>query len=469
MPEHVSHTALTAEQVSSDPKILRALYRGDTFTETFVALDDTGAPFDLTDWTPTAQARLERAQDAGGTPKVAFVCSKGSPESAGEITYTSTSDQSRAIQDEVLVFDVRITNDTTGVVATLRYGPLRLYGHVTDESTAEDAAVLPAPDPQAFDAIENVYSAGSAQPAEDEIGMVAGITEDASGRTAEVLSIAGQFGTETERVGNSVRVRLKPTLHVPMRGMSVRKYAPVLRGGSRRSCGQMVGGDVAYVPTHITDNHELSESGRWGFPYGLWTAYDYYLFPHNRHKRLRSDSLGADTGVIGYEYGHRVEAGDGTLGRKLVWDVSGACANAGYTDAFWDWCLDVNPSCVAGAYVTTNRMRMVSEVLPVWTGETRFEAHIELEFLTGTTHRYSGEFTIYDTNGVVLRSWKRSGTGTFAWMTTDAKVQLRWRCDKDLTRLDVFTGQYQGDTNQGANTLRIHPERYELRFVGFEE
>lgn len=558
-PENVPHTALTPEQVSSAPKIRPALYRGDTFAETFQVLDEDGGAFDLTGWTPRAQARRERYQDSAGDPLIDFACTVDDA-ATGEMTYSSVPAQSDTIGDNALVYDVEIENDSTGVTYTIRYGKLALYGHVSESASLADDEDDDEEDPGGSPhlwAIENLYSTGSSLPAEAEFGLLRDYTQDQSGKRANIYSIAAGLGMRGDLAGNSIRLGRRPALLDSLREFD---YQPIRLVG-RRTAGATVGdadsgsltdvtvaaatdtftsaafdflgagfragmevqwtengaptwdpaniaaftivsiaestpasglfnvitadtalvdaaagNDVTlqqlapYYPTKLVDNHGLSIHG---WPYMLRTAVDYFGLVHNRHKNLRGDNAGEDSGVIGFEYGVPVYAGDFMRGRKLVWRLSGMAENVGYGDAFVDYCIDIDPAVSSGAFATTNRVRMASPQFGVvWTGETPWRGMIEVVALGADSYVVHGEWKLYDPSGVLLLAWESTQVVTSGvdWLAPQAdphRVQVRWRVERDkATRLDTFDGTYQG-SRQGTNLLRWHEDAFEFEYVGF--
>lgn len=264
---------------------------------------------------------------------------------------------------------------------------------------------------------------------------------------------------QAELVGDSVRLGVRPGFWTPPRSFArrARGYRDVRRQGVR-TAGAV--GDL----TFLADNHGSAHL----YPRMTWAALDWYGFPHNRHKRLESGSLGNDSGELGYEFGHDVGSGDFRDGRALVWRGRGKAENAGWADAFWDWTVEVDPT--VGVFNGPNRLRLISPALEAtWTGELWFDWEVVLRSEGWKTYSAAGRWTIFSAGGGVLREWRAlAGTSSgFDFLAAASRIQLSWRVDRDhATRLDTYDETNQG-ANQGANRLRCSVRSYALDWDGF--
>jgi hypothetical protein len=265
-------------------------------------------------------------------------------------------------------------------------------------------------------------------------------------------------GLQLKLVGSSIEIALRPSFYTPPRSLRRRAngYRDVRRQGQRTAGKQ---GDT----TKLLDNHGSANL----FPYMLWAGLDVYGFPHNRHKRLESDSLGNDSLELGYEFGHDVRAGDFRDGRGMIFFGRGRAENVTWSDAFWDWTLEINPT--AGNFAGPYRLRLLPDDLgATWSGATVFDWRVELRSEGWKTCSAVGRWTIFGANGKPLRELSASAElSTFDFLAAAWKAQLRWRVDRDrATRLDTFDNTNQG-ANQGANRLRCQVRTYGLDWDGF--
>lgn len=317
----------------------------------------------------------------------------------------------------------------------------------------------------AVQTVANKASTGITLPAELEPGLFS----DKAGTVINLFSICAQLGLDSEVIDGSVRLKRRPKLWNP-RERSASGVYQRRRSKSRRTAGA-TGENAAtgpnFYPSHLLDNHGSSDHL---YPWMIWTGVDFYGFPHQFHRRLRGTSLANTSTIKGFEFGHDVAAGHARIGNRFVWIVSGGCENVTWDDAFHDWAIEINPT--AGNQAGASRIRLTSpELATHWTSERKWKARIEL-IVTGPNSCYAwGEWTIFSSTGAVLRSWEREGELAAAhdWLTTAARLQLRWRVDKDLaTRLNSFDGANQGE-RQGANVLRLHVDNYNYEPIGFRE
>lgn len=555
--------------------VRRAIYRGDYYADTGTVLDTGGSAFNLgpTDdpwYTIRVQFREGPASD--GFPALFSAVATITNGPAGQYEFYALGEYTRQLVADTVYYDVEIENvsdDRFPVEATFTtrkaWGrPLgditrstTLEGNGTDDEVADSSSV-------AVESAQTLYSSGLS----GEVSLLDGVVDG----DLRLRSIIGRQGLQVSVSENTVVVERKPRLYAPLSRSPRLLYVPE-PFCSRRTAG-------AVDDSGLADNHQDDEAGgaadafftaaeyanntptKWGYPYMVGgVAVDTNGLPHNDHRRVRgSSSLVPRSGlhgrrIVGYEYGHPVRKGDGTRGRKMVWSLTGAMENVGYSDAFVDFCLDINPDCTGGTYVTANRMRMTSgnREFWIWPGEALFRAQIELHFLGAQGHAFYGEFHLYDpATGGHMDSWEMGnrvtsfdwiagqeltayqsvgsqstgtaalavdtgtrtieegatvavlisgvyytatvtadyvgGTGNLAlsgWSRTGVTiadntpiyvrretntVQCRWRVDRDIAnRLNTFDETYQGDTNQGANTLRLHVDRYHLQYVGFGE
>lgn len=317
------------------------------------------------------------------------------------------------------------------------------------EIDAHEAAVAPHADH--LTNASNLASSGNDVVAEPEVGLAA---SDA-GQLLELYSLAGSFGVDVARVGNSLRVTRRPRLWAPRNRPLAEGYTPV-RSSSRRTAGA-VGDNAAsgpnYHPAVLLDNHGASDH-LW--PYMLHGGVDFYGIVHKFHRRLRGTSLSDTSAIKGFEFGHRVEAGHARDGQTFLWELDGAIENVGWTDAFVDFAVEINPT--AGNFAGPNLMRLAQEIGATFSGERHYRARIELVVRGRDSCVVRGEWTLFSSSGAVLRSWECDDelVGAHDWLTTAARLQLRWRVDRDIaTRLNTFDGLNQGE-RQGANLLRCH-------------
>lgn len=264
-------------------------------------------------------------------------------------------------------------------------------------------------------------------------------------------------------------VQRTPTLWAPYRRSSLESYKPK-RLRSRRTAGAAgdAGGSDPWYPATLVDNHGATDHL---YPYMVPTGVDFYGLPHNKHKRLRSSNAGNDSGELGYEFGHDIAAGDLRSKATLRWELTGAVENVGWEDAFIEFAVEVNPT--VGDYAGPNLIRLVSPPLgATWGDERPFVGSISMEITGPDSWTVKGEFTIYSDTGEVLVTWPCIGTITGAdhdWLRDDARVQLRWRVDRNQdTRLDTFDGFNQG-ARQGTDLLRLHIDTYEFTVNGVNE
>lgn len=308
----------------------------------------------------------------------------------------------------------------------------------------------------------NVASTGDNIPPVDELELFI----DRTGDDLRFRTIAGEQGLQAEVVGNSVRIKRRPRIWAPSARNPAESFQRV-RAGGRKTAGA-TGTDAStgpnYFPADLTSSHGADHL----FPYMVWTGVDTHGYPHKFHAGLRG-SYSETSAVEGFEWGHDCPAGAAKVGTGFRWLLSGGVENAGWLDAFLEFAVEINPA--AGTYNGPNLMRMLSpELDATWAGELEWDGAIELRVTGPQECQYEGRFHIYAASGAVLREWKRRGklTTDHDWLTDDARVQLRWRVDKDLTRADVFTGEFQGE-RQDANTLRLHVDSYQFDPIGFRE
>ena len=305
-------------------------------------------------------------------------------------------------------------------------------------------------------AAANLLTASPLTPAE-ELGVFK--ARNVSTGALELRALHPGAMLALDQVGDSLRLGARPPVWTPpgSRARRGRGYRDVRRCGTRTAGAQ---GDT----TKLADNHGASNL----FPRMLWAGLDVYGFPHNRHKRLENDSLGNDSGELGYEFGHDVSAGDFRDGRGMIFAGRGRAENVGWSNAFWDWALEFNPT--AGVFNGANRLRMISPDLDVtWSGELVFDYRVELRSEGWKTFSVVGVWKIFAANGRLLRTWESAASlvSSVDPLASDLRVQLSWRVERDqATRLDVFDNANQG-ANQGANRLRCSVRTYGLDFDGF--
>ncbi len=406
-------------------------------------IDRSGTPFvgevpvDPSNLIPARTLPLATTGEKGAMSAADKVALDGTPAAiaaavAAEAVARSSADASeastRAIADASL--DARLDLVEAGVAA------LDPLGEQNEAANLTTAAPLTPP---------------------EELGLFK--QRNASTGALELRALHPGAELELELVGDSLRIGRRPVFWTPPRSFARRGrgYRDVRRQGIRTAGEQ---GDT----TRLADNHGSSHL----FPFMLWSALDWFGFPHNRHKRLESSSLGNDSGELGYEFGHDVAAGDFRDGRGLVWRGRGLAENVGWADAFWDWTLEVNPT--AGNFAGANRLRMISPDLDAtWSGLLRFDWEVELRSEGWRAYSVRGTWRIFSATGRLLREWSSLvGTSSgFDWLAADARVQLRWRVDRDqANRIDTFDATNQG-AGQGANRLRCSVRSYALDFDGF--
>ncbi len=300
----------------------------------------------------------------------------------------------------------------------------------------------------------------SSSPNEAGAGELA-VYSGKSGSTLQFRSLSGERGIEAEVVGSSIRIQRATSLWAPAKRSGFEAYRrKTLR--SRRTAGAVgdAGGSDPWLPATLVDNHGLTDHL---YPYMVPTGVDFYGLPHNRHKRLRSSSMGNDSGELGYEFGHDVAAGDARARSRFEWKLAGKVENVGWDDAFLEMAVEINPT--VGVYDHADLARMLSpELGATWSGERHFTGRVFLEVTGPDSWDVWGEFRIYSSTGAVLREWQRGTSISGAshdWLTDAARVQLRWKVDRDLaTQADVFDGFNQGD-RQGSDLLRLHIDSYD--------
>lgn len=342
---------------------------------------------------------------------------------------------------------------------------------VSSEATARaaaDAALqaeLDALEAAAATGAANVTSTGSSVPPEAELG----IFRDKSGNTLNLRTLCGQLGLSASIVDGSIRVARRPKLWHP-RGRARAEQYQRRRCKGRKSAGA-VGDNAAsgpdYFPTVLLENHGASDHLG---PFMVYTAVDTTGLVHKFHRRLRGSSLSDASAVKGYEYGEPVAAGDARDGHRFLWRLAGGAENVGWANAFWDFRIEINPT--AGNFAGANLLSLIGpELGATWAGELSWSASIELLVTGPTSCEARGVWTLFSASGAVLHTWERSAklTGAHNWLTTDARLQLRWRVDRDpATRANTFDWSNQGE-RQGANVLRLHVDRYEFEPIGFLE
>lgn len=554
-------------------RVRRAIYRGDTYLDSGTVLD-TGrnvfnlGPIDAPWYEIRVQARAGPASE--GFPSICSATATITNGPAGQYEYEFTPENTRKLTMDRVFIDVEIQNSSDdrfseNAVFTVRRASGAPLGDATRSTDLEGDGSVSSEESSsaALDSASSLSSSGLF----GEVSILDGVADG----EVRLRSIFGRQGVQTSIVENSIVVERKPRLYQPL------SRSPRLLYFAEPFCSRRTAGEVD--DTGLADNHQDDEAGgaadafytaaeyanntptKWGFPYMVGgVAVDTYGLPHNDHRRIRgSSSLSTHSGlhgrrIVGYEFGHAIRRGDFTRGRKIVWDITGAMENVGYSDAFVEFCLDINPDCTGGTYATTNRMRMTSGNREFWTwaGEALFRARIELVALGAEGHAFFGEFHLYDpatgghmdswevgnkvssfdwiagqeltayqsvgsqstgtaalavdtgtrtiekgatvavlisgvyytatvtadyvggTGDIALSGWSRSGVtiadNTPIYVRRDMNVvQCRWRVDRDIVnRLDTFDDTYQGP-NQGANTLRLHVDRYHPQFIGFGE
>jgi len=470
-PVKVNLTAKRASLVTDERR--RSVYRGDTYSDTLTIYDSSGVPFNLQystgslNWTIRATFRDGEAPEGGSILSEA-TCSASDPTNGG-VTFTFPPAQTCGVDSHSGYWDLEIENITdprfsAGETYTAFYGTVDFYGDVSRSETLEPGTNTVSGSEEALDGLANLTSEGASIPGETEHGVYS--TE--TGGVAYLRGIVGTEGLRALQTGESIRIGRRPNLIAPV----LRR--PMIRYPAQRFWGRKTAGS-ANVPTSTTcaDVHAVLDTG---YPYQVWTATDYYGHPHAGHQYTESTQVqpytdsGTYNAVNGALAGYRIEHGDFKRGSKMRWTLNGTAQNVTYPDAFWDFCLDINPSITASAYVTTNRMRMLSPELGVtWAGEVPWWAEIELFPLDATTCRWRWNFKVYDRTGPLLVEWDGCSDSThgFDWMDDDANIQLRWRVDRTLlTRTDTFDDTNQG-TNQGTDYIRCHVDSYELEPIGF--
>lgn len=326
---------------------------------------------------------------------------------------------------------------------------------------AQDAALTAhtgasAPHSGHLSGLASLASASPNIPGESEVAIASGV----SAGTAQIYAACGQQGIDVERVGNSLRVRRRPSIIAPSRASGVEWYSPRRQRGNKVAggAGESAASGPLYLPSFLTDNHGTTNHL---FPYMLWTGVDYYGLPHNLHARIRGTSLATTSRQRGYEFGEPVMAGDARDGSSFVWEIAGTAQNVGWLDAFFEFAVEVNPT--VNDYAGDSLIRFVMpELGATWSGTRRWTARIELRPVGIDGGTATLEFKLYSSTGAVLFEWSGAGsfTGGHNWMTTDARLQVRWRVDRDVaTRRDVFDGLNQGE-RQGSNLLRLTATDY---------
>lgn len=419
-------SATTAQQVSA--KRRRAVQRGDYYQDEWIVRDTSGAAFNLgpTDdpWYVVRSSYRFGPASEGFLSVYAPVCSINNGP-AGVISWYSMPEGTRRLIEQQIYWDIEIENvaDTRfpiGAVFTIVKSVFTPLGDVTRDADIEgdgSSESSAESNPAAIDSASTVYSSGL----HGELGLV----DEVSGNELRLRSLLGRQGVQTSLVDKTIVVERKPLLYAPLSRSPLIGYAPE-PFCSRRTAG-------AVDDSWLSDNHQSATAGgsadayhtaaehanntptKWGYPYMVCgCSVDTYGLPNNDHRRMRgSTSLSPRSGLfgrrlIGYEAGIPLRRGDFTRGRSIVWNLTGAMENVGYSDAFVDFCLDINPDCTAGTYATTHRMRMTSGNREFWTwsGEALFRARIELVALGLQGHAYHGEFHLYDpTTGGHMDSW----------------------------------------------------------------
>lgn len=318
---------------------------------------------------------------------------------------------------------------------------------------------------QAVQSATNLASSGAALPAESELGVARGKT----GTALELRAIVAQQGLAASIVGESIRISRRPKLWLPRARAAGEQYQRI-RCRGRKTAGA-VGDNAAagpnYYPAVLVENHGTSDHLG---PFMVYTAVDTTGLPHKFHRRLRGSSL-ADASVIkGYEWGHDVAAGDARYGHRFVWELGGEAENVGWFDAFWDFRVEINPT--AGNFAGPNLMSLLGpELGATWSGARTWRARVELVVTGANSCEVHGVWTLFSSTGAVLRTWERSAklSNAHDWLTTAARLQLRWRVERDLAnRANTFDWANQGE-RQGANVLRLHVDDYGFEPIGFRE
>jgi hypothetical protein len=345
---------------------------------------------------------------------------------------------------------------------------------VMPDATTSIPGKLTAADKAKLDGVEdgaevndavNLASSGATQPAEPEQGIAAGTK---TGTAIDLRSVCAQLGLESEVVDGSIRVRRRPRLWQPRARASAETYQRI-RCKGRKTAGAF--GDNAatgpnFEPALLIASHGAGHSL---YPRMIYTGVDSHGAVHHFHKGLRGSYSPTST-VEGYEFGHVVRAGDAKSGQKFVWTLDGQFENVGWADAFVDFSVEINPTIgdFAGPYL----MQMLSPELDVtWSGERHWKARVTLEVDGPDSCTVNLEGAIYSASGAVLVPLERSVAlaTPFDWLTTDARLQLSWRVDKDIaTNANVFSGENQGE-RQGSDVLRCHVDTYEFDPVGLRE
>lgn len=363
-------------------------------------------------------------------------------------------------------------NATTGAAgfmaaadkAALDGVPAAIAAAVSAEAAARDAAddVLDA----AIAALgaANLASSGLEGVPDGELGLF----RDRTGSTLNLRSIAAQTGLEASSIGGSVRIGRRPKLFAPRARAIAEQYQRIQHGG-RRTAGAV--GDAGasgpnFLPADLLATHGATDHL---YPWAVFTSHDTHGLPHQYHAGLRGNY--APTSVLkGYEHGESVAAGDAVAGRRFEFELAGMAENVGWLDAFWDFALEINPT--AGNYAGPNLMRLTGPELDrVWAGQLRWRCKIVLTVTGPDSCEAAGEWTLVSASGATSREWKRSAAlaGAHNWLAQDAKLQLRWRVDRDLAnRVNSYTGENQG-VRQGANVLRLHVDSYSYNPIGFRE
>lgn len=197
------------------------------------------------------------------------------------------------------------------------------------------------------------------------------------------------------------------------------------------------------------------------YPFMVATCCDYEGYPHNRHRRLESNLSNANTPAIvkkGYEEGDYIEAGD-LIGRELNWELVGFVENNVNNDAFLEAVIEPNP--VAGSLAGANRLRLQSGELGLtWSGAVPCVFRAKLVVHSPTSVSAFGEWDVYTAAGPLYRTIKAAVRNTsygFNFLTTAAKMQLRWRVAR-IGNLDTYSTADQGSSLKwGADSYAFNP------------
>ena len=102
--------------------------RGSTFSSDVTVKDSDGVVFDLTGYSATAS--LAKGYDNSFYDRTSFTCTITTP-TTGVITLELTADQTNALESGRYVYDLEVTNNSTGDVQRIVEGVITVLPEAT--------------------------------------------------------------------------------------------------------------------------------------------------------------------------------------------------------------------------------------------------------------------------------------------------------------------------------------------------